>query len=162
MKMGNNTIEDHTARFRTLLEKSGVPKDSPSAIDYYRKTLNVPLQKKILELPVTPKTLDEWYKWAAQLDNNYRKMMRIKGRDFERKKPDNNRKKWMFTRKDPNAMDVDAMSIEERNKLMKKGACFRCKKPGHLSKDCLTKNKTIGIPQKIQKKMTPREMYKHI
>ena len=65
MKMGNNTIEDHTARFRTLLEKLGVLKDSPLAIDYYQKTLNVPLQKKILELPVTPKTLDEWYEWAA-------------------------------------------------------------------------------------------------
>ena len=59
-------------------------------------------------------------------------------------------------------MDVDAMSIEERNELMKKGACFRCKKPGHLSKDCLTKNKTIEIPQEVQKEMTPREMYKHI
>ena len=68
----------------------------------------------------------------------------------------------MFTQKNPNAMDVDAMSIEERNKLIKKGACFRCKKPGHLSKDCLTKNKIIGIPQEVQKKMTPREMYKHI
>ena len=77
--MGNNTIEDHTAQFRTLLEKSGVPKDSPSAIDYYRKTLNVPLQKKILELPITPKTLNEWYEWAARLDNNYCKMMRIMG-----------------------------------------------------------------------------------
>ena len=84
------------------------------------------------------------------------------GRGFERKKPDNNRKKWMFTQKDPNAMDVDAMSIEKRNELMKKGACFRCKKLGYLSKDCLTKNKTIGISQEIQKKMTPREMYKHI
>ena len=68
----------------------------------------------------------------------------------------------MFTRKDPNAMDVDAMSIEKRNELMKKGACFRCKKPGHLSKDCLTKNMIIGISQEVQKKMTPREMYKHI
>ena len=97
MKMGNNMIEDYTARFRTLLEKSGVSKDSPSAIDYYQKTLNVSLQKKILELPVTPKTLDEWYEWAARLDNNYHKMMRIMGRGFKRKKPDNNRKKWMFT-----------------------------------------------------------------
>ena len=35
MKMGTNTIEDHTAQFRTLLEKSGVSKNSPSAIDYY-------------------------------------------------------------------------------------------------------------------------------
>ena len=46
MKMGNNTIEDHTAQFQTLLEKSGVPKNSPSAIDYYQKTLNIPLQKR--------------------------------------------------------------------------------------------------------------------
>ena len=84
------------------------------------------------------------------------------GQGFERKKSDNNRKKRMFTQKDPNTMDVDAISIEERNKLMKKEACFRCKKPGHRSKDCLRKNKTIGIPQEIQKKMTPREMYKHI
>ena len=59
-------------------------------------------------------------------------------------------------------MDVDAMSIEGRNEFMKKGACFRCKKPGHLSKDCPTKNKIIRIPQEAQKKMTPREMYKHI
>ena len=35
MKMGTNMIEDHTAQFRTLLEKSGVSKNSPSAIDYY-------------------------------------------------------------------------------------------------------------------------------
>ena len=28
-KMGTNTIEDHTAQFRTLLEKSGVSKNSP-------------------------------------------------------------------------------------------------------------------------------------
>ena len=38
-----NMIEDHTAQFQTLLEKSGVLKNSPSAIDYYRKTLTVPL-----------------------------------------------------------------------------------------------------------------------
>ena len=59
-------------------------------------------------------------------------------------------------------MDVDAMSIEERNELMKKGACFRCKKTGHLSKDCPTRNKTTGNTLEVQKKMTPKEMYKHI
>ena len=79
MKMGTNMIEDHTAQFRTLLEKSGVSKNSPSAINYYQKTLNLPLQKKILELPVIPKILEESYKWATRLDNNYQKMMRIMG-----------------------------------------------------------------------------------
>ena len=115
-----------------------------------------------MELLVTPKTLDKWYEWATRLDNNYCKMMRIMGRGVEKKKPDNNGKRWMFTQKDPNAMDVDTMSIEERKKLMKKGACFRCKKTGHLSKDCLTRNKTNRTTQEVQKKMTPKEMYKHI
>ena len=91
-----------------------------------------------------PKTLEEWYEWAMRLDNNYRKIMRIMGQGIKKKKPNNNRKRWMFIQKDPNAMDVDTMSIEEQNELMKKGACFRCKKTGHLSKDCLTKNKTTG------------------
>ena len=40
-------------------------------------------------------------------------------------------------------MDVDAMSIEERDSLMKKGACFKCKKPGHQAWDCEEK-KQIG------------------
>ena len=40
---------------------------------------------------------------------------------------------------------------------MKKGACFRCN-----SKDCPTRNKTTGTTQEVQKKMTPKEMYKHV
>ena len=59
-------------------------------------------------------------------------------------------------------MDVEVMSIEKQNKLMKKGACFRCKKTGHLSKDCPTRSKVTRTTQEVQKKMTPKEMYKHI
>ena len=36
-------------------------------------------------------------------------------------------------KKDPNAMDIDAMSMEKRTALMRKGACFICKEPGHLA-----------------------------
>jgi Zinc knuckle len=42
-------------------------------------------------------------------------------------------------KKDPNAMDIDQMSIEERTRLMKEGKCFRCKSFGHLSQDCPNK-----------------------
>ena len=77
LKMGTTPIDDHIARYQILLDWSGVPRDSPSAIDYFRRTLNIPLQRKLLDLPTPPKNLKEWYKWAARLHNNFRKMQRI-------------------------------------------------------------------------------------
>ena len=70
LKMGDTPIDDHIARYQILLDRSGVPRDSPSAIDYFRRTLNIPLQRKLLDLPTPPKNLKEWYEWAARLDNN--------------------------------------------------------------------------------------------
>src|ERR1700748_3795670 len=56
---------------------------------------------------------------------------------------------------DPDAMDVDVaetpteangmfkkLSNEERKRLQAEGRCFRCKKQGHMRKDCPLKGKT--------------------
>jgi Zinc knuckle len=49
-------------------------------------------------------------------------------------------KKFSFPeKKDPNAMDIDHMTVDERTRLMKEGKCFRCKLFGHLSRDCPNK-----------------------
>ena len=74
LKMGESSIEDHIARYKVLLTKAGILEDTPSAIDYFRRSLNVPLQRKLLELPTPPKDQKEWYEWAQWLDNNYRRM----------------------------------------------------------------------------------------
>jgi Zinc knuckle len=45
---------------------------------------------------------------------------------------------WWRTneRKDPNAMDVDTLTMEERGMLLRQGKWFRCRKTGHMAKDC--------------------------
>ena len=56
-------------------------------------------------------------------------------------------------------MDVDAMTTEKQNALMKRGACFICEETGHLAqerKDYMEKKKrkTRGNnPPSSQKKM---------
>ena len=180
MQQGNTSIEDHIAKFKVLLANSRVAEDSPAALDYFQKSIRIPLFKKILDQDNVPETLPEWYKKALKIDNNYHKVQRIIRRDGLKK--EEGRPKWNFQKeKDDNAMDVDVitkvyktMTDEERANLMKKGLCFRCRKAGHLSQDCPEKKgkATTLTPQPITttsapittapKKMTTKELTMHI
>jgi Ty3 transposon capsid-like protein/Zinc knuckle len=160
LRMGNNSIEEHIAKFKMLVTRSGLDTASAAVIDYFRESLNIPLQRRILSLENPPKTLKEWYDWAAKLDNNFRRMQRILGRNDRAKTTGNEKKKveqkrqWNIPRRDPDAMDVDRMTTERRDEMMKKGLCFKCEKPGHISKNCPGKND--------QKKMNGKELLAHI
>jgi Ty3 transposon capsid-like protein/Zinc knuckle len=144
LKMGTNSIEDHIAKYRVLLSKAGIDTAQPTAIDYFRKSLPVPLQKELMRLPTPPKDLKEWYEWAIRLDSNYRKLLRAFGKKPEGNNKTEPRKTWHFQKreKDPNAMDIDAFTLEKRNEMMRKGLCFGCGEQGHLSRDCPKKKKT--------------------
>jgi Ty3 transposon capsid-like protein/Zinc knuckle len=160
LRMGNNSIEEHIAKFKMLVTRSGLEATSAAVIDYFRESLNIPLQRRILSLENPPKTLKEWYDWAAKLDNNFRRMQRILGRN-DRAKTGSEKKKvepkrqWNIPRRDPDAMDVDTLTAEKREEMMKKGLCFGCGKPGHISKNCPDKDAT-------RKKMNGKELLAHI
>ena len=79
LQMGSNSIEDHNAKLGNLLTKSKLDKTSLAVIDYYRETLNLPLQKRLLGLEVPPVTLQEWYDKATKYDNLFRKIQHIMG-----------------------------------------------------------------------------------
>ena len=56
-------------------------------------------------------------------------------------------------------MDIDAMSMEKQAALMRKGACFICKEPGHLAQDHKKQmEKGNDLPQKIKEK----ELHAHL
>ena len=71
-------------------------------------------------------------------------------------------------------MHVDALSMDKRNDMMKKGLCFNCNKAGHISKFCPEKRKSststftpTSPPSYVQspttsKKMNLKELVAHI
>ena len=108
-------------------------------MDLFQETLLNPLQKQVMTCVNPPTSLEQWYKKSMKFYSNWQKMQCIFGRKNNSQKNNNGKKKFSFpTRKekDPHAMDMDSMSTDEHSQLMKKGACFNCKKIGHLSKDC--------------------------
>ena len=44
LRMGNGLIEDHNAQFKMTITKSRLDLTYPAVIDYYRESLNIPLQ----------------------------------------------------------------------------------------------------------------------
>ena len=113
--------------------------DNIHLIGLFRKALSYLLAHKIMFGKVIPRTIKDWFEKVIQVDTNWRKARAIFG-------PNNNRKdknkmmnrSWYkpAEKEDPNAMDVDVLTLEERQILMKQGKCFKCRKTGHRAADC--------------------------
>jgi len=145
LKMGHDaSIDEHVAKFKILVSQTELG-DSAALADFFRETLPTGLQRQILTSDTPPITLKEWYEKAARLHNNWKRMQKILGRGNRNQNTTTNtnnyqnpNRKFFFPKKerDPNAMDVDRLSIEERNALMKEGRCFKCRQSGHLAREC--------------------------
>jgi Ty3 transposon capsid-like protein/Zinc knuckle len=159
----DDPIEEHIAKFKSLVSESRIEADSPVIIDMFRETLTLPLQRRILTLESPPTTLKEWCEWAMKIDHNWRRMQLAVGRtQANQQKGKGQQKKFYFPRKerDPNAMDIDRLSMEEREKLMKEGRCFRCKLTGHRANDCPDKNEKKK--EEPKKRMSGKELHAHV
>ena len=136
----DDDINKHIMMFATVLSESRLDKKSAVIVDIFRETLPVKLQSKIMNLETPPNDLDGWYKWAKKIDNMAKQTCAILGKTQQNSKTNKTGTgpRYFFPRweRDPNAMDIDALSLKERSRLMKEGKCFHCKKTGHLAKDC--------------------------
>lgn len=154
--------DEYISKFQILASKSGIKEDS-ALIEYFMEGLTPKIVEKMHDREKVPTTIADWYKYAAAYDNNYRRgraiANRLRGHHDQKKKTDTGRFIPRYTpapAKDPNAMDVDRLSTDEQKEYMKKGLCFKCGKPGHISKDCPTKAKPQQQPIKSGKDAAAR------
>ena len=147
LQQGWKTAEDMSVEWGLLVGRARIAgAGDTTLINLYQKILNQPLLEKILDSDNIPTTIQGWKDKAVQLDNNYRRKMTILGKTCEnRRQATNNTGRRFFhpnnqqiqnRMKDPNAMDVDALSIKQREEAMRKGACFGCGEVGHISCNC--------------------------
>ncbi|KAF9227579.1 hypothetical protein BS17DRAFT_773981, partial [Gyrodon lividus] len=99
-----------------------------------------------------PTSIDKWYEKALLFKTQWTKAQAINNRaHFPSSNshptvcptPQNPRYVPRTTERDPNAMDVDAVHLEqaEQDKQSKNGQCFGCGKQGHISQNCPDKNR---------------------
>jgi hypothetical protein len=150
LRQGKKTAEELNTEFLQIVRQAGMDRKTPSdhlhLIGYYRKVLKPRLSCKILFSDDVPKTMDEWMAKAIQFVMNWRMGSLFFNQDIKvslsKQKADTNKSNgnacWWRTseRKDPNVMDVDALTMEERGMLLRQGRSFRCKETEHVAKNC--------------------------
>jgi Zinc knuckle len=159
------SIDKHVAKFKMLAAKSKIDTTNTLSIELFKETLPWALTLKLMKLETPLKTISNWYKWVATLDHQFHKVNRVIERTRENSGKERTFQwKYYFPWKecDLNAMDVDRLTVEEQNKLMKEGRCFKCKNMGHQANKCPEdddKKKGKEVPKK---KMNRRELHAHV
>jgi hypothetical protein len=180
LKQGKKTAEEVLTEFRLLSSQAGYAVETATdhlhLIERVQRVLNASLVRKIRLMESPPTTIDGWVEKAIFFDNMYRSTMEVleqkakeertiprstqagkanSPRRFDYSNYFGNRNtRTTRERRDPDAMDIDAMSTEKRVTLMKKGLCFICEKPGHLAKE--HKDKNFGAERKDETKTTTK------
>ncbi len=159
-KQDTMPAEEFITEFELLCGRAHIT-DDKHKIDLLKGALNQRLLGKIVYSEDPPKSYADWKSKAIRFDQNWRLAQAMLGRPVPRNKNTsnagprysgfkyNNRYNQGRTQaRDPNAMDIDAMSTEERYTLLRKGACFNCKQTGHMAKDCPKKRSNPGQSNK--------------
>ena len=117
--------------------------------------------KKIYGMDTVPNTIDKWYQATLRFQHVQEKTNEIargKTNPFYQNHHRNND----YKKKDPDAMDVDAvrLSDQEKQRRYRERLCYKCGRQGHIASNCRnpftqkegkkTENKKPEVSAKIE------------
>jgi hypothetical protein len=109
-----------------LAAESKIDTTNPLSIELFKETLPWALTVQLMKLETPLKTIDDWYEWVASLNHKFYKLNQVSERtrgNFRKEKTPQQKYYFSQKKRDMNAMDVDRLMVDERNKLMKEGRC---------------------------------------
>jgi Ty3 transposon capsid-like protein len=104
LRQGKNTVEELNTEFLQIVGQAGMDRKTLSdylhLIEYYRKTLEPRLSRRILFSDDIPKTIDGWMEKAIQYDTNWRMgNLFLNQGNPSKQKADTNRKRALVENK---------------------------------------------------------------
>jgi hypothetical protein len=138
LRQGDKRIEGYIVQFTIIAAHTGLTKDS-ALIEYFIDGLHLKLMEHVYTMEKPPSTLEGWMRATSLFAGNWRQACAIVNWNKSgslKPTPVPDYVPQNVSTRDPNTMDVDTikyLSPEEQLDHIKKGLCFICHKPGHLS-----------------------------
>jgi hypothetical protein len=136
LKQGSHSVEEYVAKFKELASQTKY--NDAAHIEKFEKGLNSALVDKIYSLPEMPDTLTGWITWATKLDRQWRQ------REARKKalgpptpqKPFRSQPLPVKTPQVSREPAVVPMEIDSGKKRLGPMVCYKCRKPGHIARNC--------------------------
>ena len=136
-------ILDYISKFKNNATLSGIT-DQNVLINFFSRGIPTQLMRRIYSMDTILTTMEKWYQQTLHFKHVWERTNEIaKGwnNPFLPFLDNRNNNNHTQKKRDPNAMDVDAIRIEkltpeERQRCFDNNLCFKCHKPGHRSNQC--------------------------